>query len=243
MLKEKFKDFDSMIMRRELPQNFGNKDDGVIEFPASTSDGGIVEVGYYFGAEKPKNIIGISPQIGCPGKCKFCEVGEDMFIRNLTPPEMYDQVALMLKTAIESDIDVDSIDHKVSIAKTGEPLFNPDLIEAMEMIGKLDFSYKVSTIFPKRKMDQFRKVADFASGYDHPVQMQISLISTSNGYRRGAIGIDLTSFQDIRKAAEYWMKKNPGGRKINLRKVYARSQSDRRGQKKRWSKQHYKQDQ
>jgi hypothetical protein len=82
----------------------------------------------------------------------------------------------------------------------------------------LGFSFKVSTIFPSgsKAREIFDGVADFASKYSEPVQIQISLISTSEEYRKDAAGIKVASFEDISAAAEHWKDRNPDGRKINL---------------------------
>ena len=139
----------SSTLKKDLVMQFGDATDGVIEIPALTHDGGLIEVGYYYGDAKPKNIVSISAQVGCPSKCAFCELGAEAFGRDLTAFEMYDQVAMMLRVASQHGIDVDAIDHKVNIAKTGEPLFNRNLLEALELISQLFMSFKVSTVFPQ----------------------------------------------------------------------------------------------
>ncbi len=197
---------------------FGNKHDGTIQIPVITKDKGIVEASYFYGDNKPKNIAVISSQIGCPAECSFCELGEDKFTRNLTPEEMYEQVILLLQTASRYGFDVDSIDHKVTVANTGEPLFNANLVSGLEQIAALDVSFKVSTIFPagQKVRKNFEALAQFASTYNQPVQIQTSLISTSEEYRRKVGGIKLASYAEIRGAAEYWRTLNPKGRKFNF---------------------------
>ncbi len=205
-------------IQKDMVWQFGDRHDGVIEIPALTRDAGVVEIGYYYGDLKPKNIIGISTQIGCPSKCTFCELGAERFGRNLTPVEMYGQVVLMLETASQYGIDVNAVQHKVSVAKTGEPLFNDALVGGLEMIAEFPFSYKISTVFPaaQRCLENFRTAARFAAQSAEAVQMQISLISTSEDYRRKAAGIEVTPLQEICKAGEYWKNLNPYGRKVNL---------------------------
>ena len=210
------KEYESTI-RKDLVMQFGDAHDGVIEIPALTHNDEVMEVGYYYGDAKPKSIIGISSQVGCPAQCSFCELGSEKFGRNLSAFEMYDQVTLMLHVASRYGINIDAIEHKVNIAKTGEPLFNRNLLEALELIAQLFLSIKVSTVFPQsqKTLENFRRIADFASKYKQSVQIQISIISTSEEYRRRVAGIPVASFQEIRGAAEYWREKNPQGRKIN----------------------------
>ena len=204
-------------IRKDCVMQFGDAHDGVIEIPALTQDNGVLEVGYYYGDAKQKSIVGISSQIGCPAQCSFCELGAEKFGRSLTAFEMYDQVTLMLHVASQYGIDINGIEHKVNVAKSGEPLFNRNLVEALELISQLFLSIKVSTVFPQsgKTLENFKRIADFASQYAKSVQIQVSIISTSEEYRRKIAGIAVASFSEIRRAAEYWREKNPQGRKIN----------------------------
>ncbi len=205
-------------LRADFIAEFGDRHDGTIQIPVFTKDNGVIEASYFYGDDKPKNIINISSQIGCPAACSFCELGEEKFTRNLTPEEMYEQVMLLLQTASRYGFDLDSIGHKVTIANTGEPLFNTNLVSGLEKIAALDVSFKVSTIFPagQKVKNNFEGLAHFAASYHQPVQFQISLISTSEKYRREASRIKLASYEEIRTAAEHWRNLNPEGRKINL---------------------------
>ena len=178
-------------------------------------NGGIIETSYFYGNSKPKNIIVISSQIGCPAQCTFCELGNERFVRNLSPEEMYEQVILILQQADRYSIDINAVKHKVTIANSGEPLFNKQLVEGLEKIALFGFSFKISTIFPSGTHPNFSNIAAFASAYQEPVQIQVSLISTSEEYQKKTLGIKAASFYEIRQAA-YWEEKNPTGRKINL---------------------------
>src|SRR3989338_2375321 len=144
------KDMDYFLsrLRTDFIAQFGDRHDGTIQIPVLTEDNGVIEASYFYGDSKPKNIAVISSQIGCPAECSFCELGREKFTRNLTADEIYEQVVLLLQTAAAYGFDVDSIDHKVTVANTGEPLYNSDLVKGLEKIGALDASFKVSTIFP-----------------------------------------------------------------------------------------------
>lgn len=197
----------------------GDKEDGVIEFIARpAAGGGFFETGYYYGARKPKPIINISPMIGCPASCTFCELGRLPFQKCLSAEEMLEQVVMMLRFA-SSVTDIDR-QHKVNIAKSGEPLLNPHLADALELIGAFGFSFKLSTVLPRgrRAKEQLAAAAEFASGYLEPVQLQISLISTAEEYRLRAGGSALAPFREVRQAIDLWCSRNPPpkGRKPNL---------------------------
>ena len=133
-------------IRYENIFNYGDEKDGVIELPAITKDGGIVEVGYFFGEEKPKNIIDISSQIGCPGKCIFCEAGADSFSRNLTPVEMHEQVMVMLQAALmqgQLQMVEQFFDERVII---------PDLREGDLSLSELWFDWQVQRLSALEKV-------------------------------------------------------------------------------------------
>ena len=217
-LSERIQQKNSSTINKDLVFQFGHSADGVIGIPGITNDGGIIETSYFYGSAKPKNICVISSQIGCPSRCSFCELGNEAFVRNLTPQEMYDQAILMLKTAAHYGIPIDSVQHKITIANTGEPLFNKELASALEKLSELEVSFKISTVFPAAHScyEVFQHIALFASTYKEPVQLQISLISTSEEYRQKTAGIPVASFQQIREAAEHWKHLNPQGRKMNL---------------------------
>ncbi|MBI4450996.1 radical SAM protein, partial [Candidatus Woesearchaeota archaeon] len=162
-----------------------------------------------------KNIIDISSQVGCPMQCVFCELGQEKFARNLTAQEMFDQVKLMLSIAEQYGAATAKTPHKVTIAKTGEPLLNPDITQGLEKIAAYGYSFKISTVFPHACQKRLEAVADFASHYAQPVQLQISLISASEEYRSKSAGSGAACFDEIRAGAQYWHDKNPA-RKVNL---------------------------
>ena len=218
MLREIVEGFEPTNVSAGPAKIFGDISDGTIQFPGITQNG-VVEVSYFYGDGKPKNIIVISSQTGCHYGCNFCELGKEKPIGNidLSPDEIYEQAILILQKALQFGFDIDTIAHKVTVANTGEPLFNPNLISGLERITQLGTSFKVSTIFPpgRKARKNFENLAEFASGYQRSVQLQISLISTSEDYRRKAAGVKLASFEEIKDAADYWRKLNPQ-RKVNL---------------------------
>lgn len=197
---------------------FGDARDGVIEFVALTEDNHLAEVGYFYGDAKPKNIVDISTQVGCPSQCVFCAIGKRKFVRDLNPLEMYEQAVFMLQLARHFGVDIDAIPHKIDLAKTGEPLFNLHLITGIEKLAQFPVSFKLSTIFPDNSVARknYEALAKFASNYKEPFQMQVSLISTSESFRQGCSKTKLLSFRDIVRAGELWHTLNPKGRKVNL---------------------------
>ena len=223
MLSDKIKEYKVEKIKKEWIEKYGDEKDGVIEF-IGLVDKGEIEVGYYYGETKKKNIIAVSQQVGCPAQCSFCELGDQKFVGSLSGREIYEQVVLMLQQVKTYNIDIDQAKHKVNFSKSGDPLFNPNFREALERIAEFNFSYKVSTVFPDsdHSLRRFSEIADFAREYDPPVQIQISLISTDEKFRNEQAGIKLASFEKIREVGEEWMIKNPE-RKINLSLILTES--------------------
>jgi hypothetical protein len=209
---------DDLSIRSDLTMSFGDHDDGAIGVPALTHDDKVVEVSYFYGKTRPKNIVVISSQAGCPMGCSFCELGPEGFGRNLTAFEMRDQALLMFDRAEMHGYRILDIPHKITVANSGEPLLNPSLVDGLSVLAHLPVSFKVSTVFPasSKAASAFDALATFASWYPRPVQPQISLISTSEEERKKVSGGRVAGFKAIREAAEGWRKKNPDGRKVNL---------------------------
>ena len=212
-------------IRSDYVVSFGDDANGAIEsIGIGKGPDELFEIGYYYYDDsRLKPIINISPMIGCPSKCIMCTLGHNEFKRVLTAEEMYEQIMLMLLHA-RRFVSIEK-QHKVSVAKSGEPLLNPHLVSWLEMIGTLGFSIKVSTVFPKGERAQrtFEEVSEFARNYREPVQFQISLISTNERYRSKVTGGVGASFSEIRKSIELWFEYNPlpKGRKPNLSLILA----------------------
>ena len=197
---------------------FGNSSDGVIGIPALTEDGHVVEASCFYGDAKPKHIVVISSQVGCPMRCSFCELGGVRRRRNLTAAEMAGQVSLVMTEASRQGLNFSAAPYKVTVANSGEPLLNPNLIGALERIAGPRVSFKISTVFPSssKALRNLEKLACFARVYSQPVQLQISLISTVDSVRRKVVGANVGTMRQIRDAGDKWRRLNPGGRKINL---------------------------
>ncbi len=206
-------------IRKDLVLSFGDRNDGAIGIPGLTEDGKVIEISYFFGATRPKNIVVVSSQAGCPMRCSFCELGAERFARNLSAEEMVDQAHLMLAEATKHGIDIDRVPHKITIANSGESLLNPQLVEGLTLLAHLNVaSLKVSTVLPDTNIagKVLTELADFAAQEERPVQLQISLISTSEEQRVKTSGGRVANFAKIRAAGELWRAKNPLGRKVNL---------------------------
>lgn len=208
-LSESVADYEFKHVFSDYMVAFGDKHDGVIEVICNTGNSEqIFESGYYYADSIIKPNVSISAMVGCPVSCEFCELGRAAFGRHLTPDEMYEQVILTLSQARRfTDIDGP---HKVSIGKSGEPMLNPNLVSGLRRISELGVSFRVPTSFPKGKAAEriFEELVEFAREYREAVQLNISVISTSEEYRSKTtkIGAD---FFSIRKGIERWINAIP----------------------------------
>ena len=209
---------DALTIRKDAMFFFGDGDDGVIGIPGLTADGNVIETSYFFGKTKPKNIVVISSQVSCPLRCSFCELGAERFVRNLSKEEIRDQAFMILGHARLQGFDVDRVPHKITVANSGEPLLNQRLVDGLELLAGYPASFKVSTVLPAAKAatDALARLADFAAQLGQPVQLQVSLLSTSEERRAQVSGGRVADFRGIRAAGEMWRSKIPSGRKVNL---------------------------
>jgi len=103
----------------------------------------------------------ISCQAGCPLDCSFCATGKLGFKRNLTFPEIYDQVVLLNKQSKE--LFGSSINNIVYMGM-GEPLLNYDhVLQSVEMITSetgLGFSPQRITVSSVGIPKMIMKMAD-----------------------------------------------------------------------------------
>jgi len=198
---------------------FGDREDRVIETVGTTNDQRFFELGYYNGVEKPKAIINISPAVGCPVGCNFCELTNPG--RALTSEEMVSQIFVMTSLAQDIDnLDLNRQQLKINIAKTGDPIFNGAVIEALEKTVSYfpSASFKYSTSMPDTRFltERIRDLAVFARDHKNgSTQLQISLISTNEKYRRESAKAKLASLISIRQAVDTWHSINPLGRTPN----------------------------
>lgn len=202
---------------------FGDSADGSIQIPVVTNKEEVVEVSYFYGNAKPKSIIVISTQTGCPMLCRFCELGLERPGRNLTVGEILSQVTLLW----QKEVNPYSGPFKLTLANTGEPLLNPNIVPALRWLDqKLCFesikSFKVSTVFPKGKLARktLEELAQLAAQSKKPIQLQISLLSTCPAERKRLSKDGGASFQEIANAGSYWREITQTAprqaRKINL---------------------------
>lgn len=202
---------------------FGDEHDRVIESVGSNEGKKPFEIGYYNGDDKDKAIINVSCATGCPVGCNFCDLTESGGA--LTPDIIYQQVEDMLFVAKSVDgYDPFNKPLKINFAKTGEPILSPYIVDTMDLIASKipSTSFKISTSMPNiPKVDErVKDWALFASNYQAgSVQLQISLISTSESFRQASVGMrsnmSLLPLEDVAESINIWLRHNRFGRTPN----------------------------
>ena len=129
----------------------------------------------------------VSSQVGCSLSCKFCATGQMKRMRNLTPGEIYDQVALVNQQALKT------YDHQLTnivYMGMGEPLLNYANVNAsINMICSpegLGFSPKRVTISTAGIAKMIKRLAD-----DHSkVKLALSLHAADDDKRNEIMPIN-----------------------------------------------------
>ncbi|MBW2987138.1 radical SAM protein [Candidatus Woesearchaeota archaeon] len=194
-------------------------EDSMIKLPMETKDGKIFEATFCYGYKRKQFLAALSVQIGCPSRCKFCQLGEKGLIRNLTDDELMDQLNLVLKTAYKRNYPIFTTPLKLTYVMGGEPLANNYIVKTLRRVKEdIPLKLKISTIFPQSVLANgtFKEIVEIAKDYPNIFQFQISLNSTDEKYRQSLCTIPLANFKEIRQAAECWFKNVPNPRKINL---------------------------
>ena len=125
----------------KLFKSFKSKDGKTEKYLQKTSDGHIIETGYY---NLDEHIFCISSQIGCPMDCIFCATTSPVdllnpkksFIRNLTSEEIVQQVKnIFLRLQKNSKIESKKI--LFSYMGMGEPFLNyNNVINSIKILSK-----------------------------------------------------------------------------------------------------------
>ncbi len=159
-----------------------------------------------------KWVLIVSTQLGCPVKCLFCDSGFD-FKRNLTSFEILEQVEFMVK---ERNLDPNLFKKfKIQFARMGEPSFNDDLFDVMDILKDRYKKYIpcVSTIFPKNRRVWFEKLLKNKDNF-YDFQLQFSIYSTNIKERDHIIPFEKEDLYFLNSYGEEFFRR--GKRKVVL---------------------------
>ncbi|MCK5822689.1 MAG: 23S rRNA (adenine(2503)-C(2))-methyltransferase RlmN, partial [Bacteroidales bacterium] len=183
-------------------KNLQKSADKTIKTAFELSDGNIVE-GVLI-PSKDRATACISSQVGCKLGCKFCATGYLGFKRNLTVPEIYDQVVIIKQQAEESNLHFSNI----VLMGMGEPLLNYDnVMSAIKLITSkhgLAMSNSRITLSTAGVNKMIRKLADDNVRFN----LAVSLHSANNEKRSRLMPINETNpLSELAQALKYFHEK------------------------------------
>src|SRR5882757_8362672 len=177
--------------------------DGTIKNAVTLHDGLIVE-SVLIPTEKRITAC-VSSQVGCSLACKFCATARLKRMRNLSPDEIYDQVAAIKEQAEQF---FGRPLTNIVFMGMGEPLLNyANVTAAIEKITNqkgLGMASKRITVSTVGVAKMIRKMADDAVKFN----LAVSLHSAINKTRSSIMPInDTNSLEELGEALKYWYAK------------------------------------
>jgi len=152
-----------------------------------------------------KWLLTVSTQVGCPYKCKFCDVAKLGFQRSLSVEEMLEQVELLVRSTPEIKAS-GTRKAKIGFARMGEPMCNlENVLKAIDCLkggrglGKIDWLPCFNSIVPNvvqhggeriHGLDALGLVIDAKENekWNGRMHVQISCNSTDEAKRRELFG-------------------------------------------------------
>ena len=162
--------------------------------------------------------INVSTQAGCPVGCIMCDAGRN-FVGNLSTAEILAQIRYVVDSHPELRPDLHP-KLKIHLARMGEPLLNPNILDALTSISdRFPFNGVmpcIATVAPQAQLRRLERVAEVKSQLfsNGRFQFQFSVNSTNEEYRRRMIPIPTLSFPQMAEFGGSYFR--PGDRKINL---------------------------
>ncbi len=171
--------------------------------------------------KQEKWVITISSQFGCVVGCTMCDAGTVPYKGNLTVQELLWQI----RTVIAANPDVRPAQVpkiKLHFARMGDPSLNPAVAECLDHLGKEGLLPgllpSLSTVAPQCGVSHknLLKWMDHKNSYftGGRFQLQFSIHSTDEGYRKVHIPVKKWRMTDIAEFGKLWFR--PGDRKITL---------------------------
>ncbi len=197
MLKENF------VINHIKVDNMQRSADGTIKNAVTLHDGLIVE-SVLIPTEKRITAC-VSSQVGCSLACKFCATARLKRQRNLSPDEIYDQVAAIKE---QSELFFGRPLTNIVFMGMGEPLLNyANVITAIEKITSpkgLNMASKRITVSTVGVAKMIKKMADDGVKFN----LAVSLHSALDNTRSSIMPInDTNPLSDLADALRYWYQK------------------------------------
>jgi 23S rRNA (adenine2503-C2)-methyltransferase len=161
-----------------------------------------------------KWLLTVSTQVGCTYACKFCDVAQLGFKRNLTANEIDAQIDLLMHCTPEIMFGNGTRKAKIGFARMGEPMQNLyAVLKVISFLGDrhpgVDWLPCFNSIVPKKikrltgeylsGLDALKQVLDVKEDIcDGRIHLQISVNSTDEKKRQELFnGADVTEIKDI----------------------------------------------
>lgn len=178
-------------------------EDGTIKNAVTLHDGLVVE-SVLIPTEKRITAC-VSSQVGCSLACKFCATARLKRQRNLTPDEIYDQVAAIRE---QSELFFGRPLTNIVFMGMGEPLLNyANVTAAIEKITSpkgLNMANRRITVSTVGVAKMIKKMADDGVKFN----LAVSLHSAINETRSSIMPInDTNSLEELGEALQYWYQK------------------------------------
>lgn len=177
--------------------------DGTIKNAVMLHDGLVVE-SVLIPTEKRITAC-VSSQVGCSLACKFCATARLKRQRNLSPDEIYDQVAAIKE---QSELFFGRPLTNIVFMGMGEPMLNyANVVAAIEKITSpkgLNMASKRITVSTVGVAKMIRKMADDGVKFN----LAVSLHSAINKTRSSIMPInDTNSLEELADSLKYWYQK------------------------------------
>lgn len=174
--------------------------DGTIKNAVKLHDGLIVE-SVLIPHEKRITAC-VSSQVGCSLDCKFCATARLKRMRNLSPDEIYDQVAAIKE---QSELFFNRPLTNIVFMGMGEPLLNyANVLEAIDKITSpqgLNMAARRITLSTVGIAKMIRKIADEGVKFN----LAVSLHSAINAKRSAIMPInDTNTLEELADALKHW---------------------------------------
>ena len=203
----------------ELRSTDGEPGDRV--FLATTHDGHLVEFSETWSVPHlgtPGWMVSVSPSLGCPVGCVFCDGGA-WYKGKLDAAEILAQIDHVVALAGNEPDPAQPL--WIEFSKVGEPSFNPAVLEVLCQLPRRypgrAISPCLSTVAPQRTeafFEELLAVRHCVFGPDG-FQLRLSLHATDERLRHELIPIKLWSFEKIAAFGRRFCR--PGDRKVALR--------------------------
>jgi len=162
----------------------------------------------------------VSTQVGCPLGCTFCATGKMGLKRNLTVPEIIDQIIYWNNKLYPKYIG------RLVFMGMGEPFLNWDnLLSALQIINNKDYLNIGSRKISISTAGVAPKIIDFAN-LDTEINLALSLHSADQKFRESIMPIARQySLVELKKALDYYTHKT--NRQVMLEYILIDNQNDR----------------